>query len=188
MPRARPHAKVCAMARFLFAAMPADGHLSPLLPVVRELRNHGHDAAVISGDRYRDRIEAAGAVFLPMLEAREIDAGNLDAQFPGRAETKGLGRFKFDMREIFIAGVPGQLADLEHHADAFAPDVVVVEPAWGGAANILHQRRGTPWVTVGISVLMLPSRDTPPFGLGLQPARGALGRARDKALYALIDR
>ncbi|HEU4976629.1 MAG TPA: nucleotide disphospho-sugar-binding domain-containing protein [Baekduia sp.] len=176
------------MSRFLFAALPADGHVSPMLPLARELTDRGHEVLWLTGRRYRDRVEAVGAAHLPFIDAPEIDASRLDEQFPGRADTKGLGRFRFDMREIFIASVPGQVADLERHVANAQPDVVVAEPSMAAAAKILEERCGIPWATFGIGPFAMPSRDTAPFGLGLQPSRTALGRARNRALGALMDR
>jgi hypothetical protein len=34
--------------------------------------------------------------------------------------------------------------------------------------------------------LLVPSRDAPPFGLGLPPARGLLGRLRDRLLSPVL--
>jgi UDP:flavonoid glycosyltransferase YjiC (YdhE family) len=175
------------MARYLFASAPADGHVSPLLPIACELVGRGHDVAWMTGRRYRDRIEAVGARFCAIADAQDLDGATLDERFPGRAQTKGLGRFKFDLREIFIARVPGQVADLEAHVADVRPDVLVVEPALAGAATVVHERTGLPWATVGISALTFPSADTAPFGLGLAPMRGPLGRLRNRALNALID-
>jgi UDP:flavonoid glycosyltransferase YjiC (YdhE family) len=175
------------MARFLFASAAADGHISPLLPIARELIDGGHDVAWMTGRRYRDRIEALGARFCPIAGAQDLDGTTLDEQFPGRSETKGLARFKFDMREIFIARVPGQVADLTAYVAEVRPDVLVVEPALAGAATVVHERTGLPWATVGITALTFPSPDTAPFGLGLRPMRGPLGRLRNRALNALID-
>ena len=181
-----------AMSRYLIATLPADGHLSPLLPLARELTARGHDVFWHTGARYRAKVEATGAAYLPFIDAWDIDAGNLDAQFPGRAETKGLGRFKFDMREIFIKMVPDQTADLQRHIANVQPDLLVVEPSVAGAAQAVHQRCGLPWVTFGIGALMMPSVDAAPFGLGLKPPSGRVGgpvnRLRNRVLNRLVDR
>jgi MGT family glycosyltransferase len=176
------------MARLLFASVSATGHVNPMLPLARELADRGHDLAFYVGDAYRDRVEAVGATHLPILEARDSSFLDLDDEFPERAALKGIKRFKYDMREIFLAAVPGQAADLLRHTEDFAPDVLVVEPAMAGAADVVHQRLGVPYVTSNISALMLPSPDVPPFGLGLAPARGPLGRARNRLLNALVNR
>jgi MGT family glycosyltransferase len=175
------------MLRFLFASMPAAGHLGPLLPVARDLTARGHDVTILTGEDYRDRVEAVGASFLSYA-GNHLDVDALDELHPERKRLKGVKKFRFDMREVFIAAVPGQLAQLERAADAVRPDVVVAEPGMGGAASALHDRRGIPWATVGISVLTMPSPDTAPFGVGLYPSTGAVRRVRNRVLNAAIDR
>jgi MGT family glycosyltransferase len=176
------------MARFLVAAHPAAGHIGPLVPVVRELRARGHEVAWYTGSRYRSDVEAAGAAHLPYVAARDVDSANLDMEFPGRERTKGIGRFKHDIREIFITAVPGQVADLELHLRAVRPDVVVAEPVMSAAARVIEQRHGIPWATCNISTLAMRSVDTPPFGLGLRPSVSAVGRLRNRVLNAVVDR
>ncbi|MCW2984586.1 MAG: hypothetical protein JWR63_2156 [Conexibacter sp.] len=186
--RTRPARDRGGMSRLLIATLPADGHLSPLLPLARELTARGHDVFWHTGARYRAKVEATGAAYLPMIDAWDIDAGNLDAQFPGRAQTRGLARFKFDMREIFIKMVPDQIADLQRHVANVQPDLLVAEPGCAAAAAAVHERCGLPWATFGIGALMMPSADAPPFGLGLRPRGGPLGRLRNRVLNCLIDR
>jgi UDP:flavonoid glycosyltransferase YjiC (YdhE family) len=176
------------MSRFLIATLPADGHLSPLLPLARELTARGHDVFWHTGPKYRTKVEAAGAAYLPLIDTPDLDPGRLDEQFPGRADTQGIARFKFDMREIFIKLVPAQIADLQRHAANVQPDLLIVEPSYGGAATALHEQAGLPWATFGIGPLMVKSADTAPFGVGLKPMGGPVGRARNRVLNTLIDR
>jgi MGT family glycosyltransferase len=176
------------MTRLIIATLPADGHVSPLLPLARELTARGHDVFWHTGPKYRAKVEAEGAHYLPLIDTLDLDPGRLDEQFPGRAETHGLGRFKFDIREIFIKMVPAQLADLRRHVANVQPDLLVVEPSYGGAASALHEQCGLPWATFGIGALMMKSADTAPFGIGLKPMAGPLGRARNRVLNTLIDR
>jgi MGT family glycosyltransferase len=175
------------MTRFLFAAMPAAGHVGPLIPLAHELIARGHEVGWYTGERYRDKVEATGASFLPHLEAREIDAGNLDRDFAERQSKKGAAKFIYDLRNVFIPAVPGQVADLETYVGELAPDVIVAEPALAAAARVIDERHGMPWATCGISALTFPSVDTAPFGFGLRPPRSALGRARNRAIAAVID-
>jgi UDP:flavonoid glycosyltransferase YjiC (YdhE family) len=175
------------MTRFLFAAMPAAGHIGPMIPLAHELVARGHDVDWYTGERYRDKVEATGARFLEQRHAMDVDVARLDADFPAREKKKGAAKFIHDMREIFIKQVPGQVADLEHHMREIAPDLVVAEPSHGAAAMVIDQRYGMPWATCGISAPAFPSVDTAPFGFGLRPPGSALGRARNRAIGALID-
>jgi UDP:flavonoid glycosyltransferase YjiC (YdhE family) len=146
MSRPRAGGIVAAMARFLIATLPADGHLSPLLPLARELHARGHEVFWHTGSSQRGRVEATGAALLPFIDARDLDYSDLDAQFPGRAEPRGFRRFRFDIREIVIKMVPDQVADLQRHIANAQPDLLIAEPAVAAAASIVHERCGLPWV------------------------------------------
>src|SRR5919198_5012024 len=121
-------ARLGRMNRVLIATMPAAGHVGPLLPLARELVRRGHVVAWYTGAEYRDKVEAAGAVFFPHVHAPERDMAQMDAEFPERARLKGLAKFKFDVREVFIAAVPGQVADLEALLGEARADVIVAQP------------------------------------------------------------
>ena len=168
--------------------MAAHGHVGPLIPIASELLARGHDVDWYTGEKVREKVQATGARHLPHVQARDLDADAFDAEFPERARKKGMARFRFDMREIFIAAVPGQVADLETYIEEARPGVIVAEPAMAGAAQVIEQRHGIPYATAGIGPLMMRSADTAPFGLGLQPPRSRLGRLRNRALDALIQR
>jgi UDP:flavonoid glycosyltransferase YjiC (YdhE family) len=101
------------MNRVLIATMSAAGHVGPLVPLARELVRRGHVVAWYTGVDYRDKVEATGAVFHPHVHAPDRDTSQLDAEFPERAMLKGLAKFRFDVRNVFIAAVPGQVADME---------------------------------------------------------------------------
>ncbi len=176
------------MTRFLFASMPAAGHIGPLVPLAFELVARGHSIAWYTGDAYRDKVEATGATFYPHVHAPDRDVSELDAEFPERAKLKGVAKFKFDMREVFIAAVPGQVADLEAMLDDVRPDIIVAEPGMAAAARVIEQRHGIPWATCNISAFAMRSIDSAPFGLGLKPMTSRLGRLRNRVLNALIYR
>lgn len=53
------------MARIVFFCIPAHGHTNPTLGVVRELAARGHDVLYYSYEAFRERIETAGARFVP---------------------------------------------------------------------------------------------------------------------------
>jgi len=56
--------------------------------------------------------------------------------------------------------------------------------AWGAMAAAETSRM--PWASWCAYFLPTPSRDAPPFGLGLPPARGVLGRLRDRLLSPVL--
>ncbi len=62
--------------------------------------------------------------------------------------------------------------------------MIVDVQSWGALAAA--EAWGGPWAAFCPYPLPLPSRDAPPFGPGLPPARGPLGRLRDRALRPLV--
>jgi MGT family glycosyltransferase len=65
------------------------------------------------------------------------------------------------------------------------PDLVVASVFTIGAM-IAAQGRGIPFDMLLPNVYPLPAEGIPPFGLGLRPARGPLGRVRDRVAHALM--
>ena len=53
------------MARIAFFCIPAHGHTNPTLGVVKELTQRGHEVLYYSYKPFREKIEAAGAKFIP---------------------------------------------------------------------------------------------------------------------------
>lgn len=53
------------MAKIVFFCIPAHGHTNPTLGVVRELTARGHEVLYYSYTPFREKIEAAGAKFVP---------------------------------------------------------------------------------------------------------------------------
>ena len=145
------------MNRVLIATMSAAGHVGPLVPLARELVRRGHDVSWYTGAAYRNKVEATGATFYPQVHAPDRDPGQMDPEFPERAELKGIAKFKFDIRNVFIAAVPGQVADLEDLLDDVRPDVIVAEPGMAAAASVIEHRHGIPWATCGISAFSMKS-------------------------------
>lgn len=56
------------MARIVFFCIPAHGHTNPTLGVVKELAARGHEVLYYSYQSFREKIEAAGAKFIPCDE------------------------------------------------------------------------------------------------------------------------
>lgn len=163
--------------RILFATVPVEGHVHPLLPIAAELTGRGHRVTWLTGRRFRGPVEATGASFEPLASAHDPGDGGLVDRFPERARLSGLARLTYDLKHVFIDEIPRQSADLERVAAGVDAQALVADLGFVGAAAH-HQRTGLPWATVGITLLVLPSRDLPPFGPGLPPLRGPLDRLR----------
>jgi UDP:flavonoid glycosyltransferase YjiC (YdhE family) len=174
------------MARFLFASMPSAGHTNPLKPIARALVGAGHTVDWYAGRRFRDGVEGTGAAYLPMHPDLDHPSENFNDRYPQRAGLTGLDGIRWDLKHLFLDPVPQQVADLMALAVRRRPDAVIADMGFIGAAA-LHELTGIAWISVGISPLPIPSRDTAPFGTALPPSATPLGRLRNRLLYGLMD-
>ena len=166
------------MARYLVYTSPARGHLYPIVQTLEELRRRGHEVAVrtLASEVELLRNLGFGAEAIdPAIERREID--------DWRARTP-IGALQAGLRGFFErARYDGP--DLRRAIEEERPDALLVDiNAWGAMAAA--EMGGLPWASWCPYFLPVPSRDAPPFGLGLPPARGALGRLRDRLLSPVL--
>ena len=166
--------------------MPATGHVNPGLPIARELVMRGHDVRWYSTPRFRKAIESTGARWVPFRHAALLDEEQLDAIFTDRP-AGGLAQLRYDVKNIFVAAMPGMLRDLLDELRREPADAIVGDNA-SSAVEAVHMKLGIPWAVYGITVLSIPSIDTAPFGLALAPSATPLGRLRNRLLYWLVDR
>ena len=166
------------MTRILVHSTPARGHLYPVVPIAEELRRRGHDVVVRTLSDEVDRVAALGfeaEALAPTVERIPIDDHH------GRTPT---ARLRLSV-EAFARRAPHDAEDLRDAIGRVRPEALLVDVnAWGGLAAA--EASGLPWAAWCPYPLPIPSRDAPPFGPGLPPARGPLGRARDTALRPLV--
>ncbi len=174
------------MARYLFATVPADGHTLPALPIARALIERGHSVRWYAGAKYAEKIGAAGAAHAPM-GVHDYSLRGLDEFYPRRRELRGMAKLQFDMVDAFARPAGDHVPALLDLLDEEPADVIVADTGML-AALLVAQLRGLPLAVVGISVVGFPSRDLPPFGLGLAPSSGLLSRIRNRALDLLTRR
>lgn len=178
------------MSSILLCSTPVHGHIAPLLAVTRALTAHGHDVRFLTGARYRQAVERAGARFLPLPKAADFDDRTIDETFPGRVGLTGPAAVRYDMTEIFLRPVPHQAAAIDAALSAERTDVVMAESLFAGIMPLLlRPRQERPAVlNLGIVPLGLISRDTAPAGLGIPPMPGRIGRMRNALLNRFATR
>jgi UDP:flavonoid glycosyltransferase YjiC (YdhE family) len=179
------------MSSVLFAAVPVHGHVTPLLPVARHFAQRGDRVRFITGSRFADAVSATGAEFQPLpAEADYDDRQDWNTVFPDRAALSGAKAAAHDIEHIFVRPGPAQYRAITAAHAAEPADVVLTDPAFIGGAFLLGHPAGArpPVVMCGICPLPMTSRDTAPFGMGLTPLRGPLGRLRNAALSVVTDR
>ncbi|MDW4574250.1 glycosyltransferase [Microbacterium sp. M3] len=178
------------MSSYLLTCTPAHGHVMPLLQVARHLIGNGHDVRFLTSRRYAERVTGAGVPFLPLPADADVDLDDPDRAFPERAGLTGPAAIRFDMSNLFVRPSAAQLAAVRTALADRRTDAVLTEPLFLGAAllNRLPRAERPPLVALGIFPLGVKSRDTAPFGLGLPPMPGALGRLRNRVLSAVAER
>lgn len=179
------------MGSIVIGTVPIHGHVTPLLAVARHLVARGDRVRFITGSRFADVVSATGASHVPLpAEADYDDRQDWNETFPQRAALTGPKAIAHDIEKVFIK--PGRAqhdAVMSAHREDPA-DVVLTDPAFAGGAFVLgHARASRPPVVVcGVLPLMISSRDTAPYGMGMTPLPGPLGRVRNAVLSAVAAR
>ncbi|MET4638136.1 glycosyltransferase [Mycetocola sp. 2940] len=176
------------MASVLLCSTPFHGHIMPLTAVARYLVARGHRVRFLTGSNYRGAVEATGATFLPLPAEADYDDTDMDASFPDRVGRSGLDGVRWDASNIFLRPAAAQLRAVDEALAAEPVDAVLVESTFVAAALLLMRQKRPTVVYLGLSPLALPSVDTAPFGLGIQPLRGPLGPVRNRLLALFVEK
>jgi UDP:flavonoid glycosyltransferase YjiC (YdhE family) len=166
------------MARILAYTSPGRGHLFPLVPILDDLRRRGHQIVL-----------RTLASQVPLMRARGFDAAPISGQIEAIEHDDWRARnpraaLLYAVR-IFCARAEYDAPDLQRAIAEAQPDAVLVDiNSWGGLAAA--EAWGGAWATFCPYPLALRSRDVPPFGPGLPPARGPLGHVRDRLLRPVV--
>lgn len=165
------------MSRILAYVDAVPGRLYPLVPTLLELQRRGHGVTVRCGVDDVGRLRTAGLEAEPLApEIERFTPDDWRARTPITALIRGLGQFG--------ERAPAQCRDLRRAMEVERPEALLIdEGAWGAA--VAAERSGLPWAYTIVSPVPLPSRDAPPFGLGLRPRHDLAGRARDATVGRL---
>ncbi|MET0780607.1 MAG: glycosyltransferase [Microbacterium sp.] len=179
------------MSTIIFATVPVHGHVTPLLTVARYFADRGDRVRFLTGARFARVVEATGAehVSLP-AEADFDDQQDWNTIFPERAKLKGAKAIAYDVENTFVR--PGRLhyeAIMALHAEEPA-NAVLADPAFAGGTFLLGRPLGErpPLIVCGVIPLLLASRDTAPYGMGITPLPGPIGRLRNTLLSTIAAR
>lgn len=166
------------MSRYLVYTSPARGHLYPLVPVLDELRSRGHTVVVRTLPAEVEMLRRRG------FQARGIDPWLASSEIGDYKARTPIGAERSSVR-TFAERAAYEVPDLRRAIDDEHPDALLIDiNTWGASA--LAEAEGLPWAHFCPYPLPLPSRDVPPFGLGLPPAKGRAGRVRDAIVRRAI--
>jgi len=176
------------MARFLFTSVPVEGHSASPLAIMARLVDDGHEVAWLAGARYAANAAAVGVPHVPVSVS--TDYSLYDDPFdvvPELRRLRGVAFLKAVFRDVFLADAGPQVVELERLLHSFDADVLVsAGPQFGPA--LVAERTGIPLATIGDGPFATMNDAAPPFGPGLRPWPGAVGRARNRMLNAAVRR
>lgn len=166
------------MSRVLAYTSPGRGHLYPIIPILDELHRRGHEISLRTLGSEVPLALSRGlhaAPIRPHIEAIEHD--DWRARNPRAALVHAI--------RVFTARAQFEVPDLRQAMAEERPDALLIDiNCWGALA--VAEAWGGRWSTFCPYPLPLSSPDAPPFGPGLRPARGPLGRMRDRLLRPLV--
>ncbi len=163
--------------KVLVYTAPSRGHLFPTVPVLLELQRRGHEVVIRTIATEVAGLRALGFTADPVDPA--IDAVELE----DFKERNPLASLKAGVAN-FIARGALQLPEVQGAIEEEAPDLLLVDVlCWGAAA--VAEASGLPWASIQHSPTPLPAPEVPPFGPGLRPMGGPLGRLRNRLLTPL---
>lgn len=176
------------MSRYIFAMWDGGGAVAPELGAARRLIGRGHEVLVVADPTLRDQALGIGATFAPWVTAPHRTTADVAEDVVRDWEVTspfdGLRR----MRDRLIGGPAGaQAADVAEQVAVFSPDAIVADYFMFGAM-ISAQSARLPVAALMPNIWALPVRGVPPIAAGFPLAKGPIGRARDAALVAMVNR
>lgn len=157
--------------------MPA--HTTNPLPFAARLVERGHEVDWYAGRAFHDRIAAVGARPVDYRAAVDFGAGDMDDHFPHLRDLTGARVISRAFAEVFVGEAVARAHDLSRHLATRPADAILCDELSFGV-GLVSEAGGPPWATFGDGPLPFPEPDTPPFGPGLLPMAGPLGRLRNR--------
>jgi MGT family glycosyltransferase len=167
------------MATILAYTSPALGHLFPFSALLSELSGRGHKVhlrTLSTGVKIGRRLGFTTDALDPRIEAIVHD--DWKASNPRAALKRSV--------DVFYRRALYEVADFTDAVTRTRPDAVIVDVNCWGALSVADAR-DIPWACFSPYTPALQSEGVPPFGLGLRPLPGMLGRVRDAALRPIAS-
>ena len=168
------------MPRLLAYTSTTPGHVLPPIGTLLELRRRGHDVHLRTQASDVERLRALG------LEVAAVDSPIEEIEFDdwrARSQINNMRRILSLYEEFAALEIP----DMRRAIEEVRPDALIVDVQCEGAGYVAAAS-GLPWAMYCPYPPAFTTRDAPPHGLGLRPARGLLGRARDRFWHRVGER
>jgi MGT family glycosyltransferase len=166
------------MATILAYTSPALGHLLPICAQLQELSRRGHTVSLrtlSTGVGIGRELGFDTAAIDPRIEA--ITQDDWLATNPLASLSVGV--------DVFARRAVHEVTDLASAVSEVRPDALIVDVNCWGALSAA-EAGDVPWASFSPFTPPLHAPGVPPFGLGLRPSTGVLGRARDAAVRKIV--
>jgi len=173
--------------KILVAGWDSGGGVEAVQRVVGRAVAQGHQVRVLGTEGLRSRFESVGATFLRYKYAPDNDMTQPETDLIKDWQTRNPLTQWQRVRDRQLCGPAREFSrDVAEELRHDPADVVVVDtmifPAMFGA-----QVSGVPAVIVMHGPYLIPRAEVPPLGSGLMPAKGPLGRLRDRSAAAVTN-
>lgn len=118
--------------------IPAHGHTNPTLGLVRELTSAGHEVFYFSFEMFREKIEQAGAVFIP--------CDGYDFEMEDKENADRVGKDKVFATELLVSATLALDEMTTRMVGEIRPDLIVSDSVafWG---KLVARKHGLPYVS-----------------------------------------
>ena len=124
--------------RIAWFCIPAHGHTNPTLGIVKELTTAGHQVFYFSFEKFRDKIEKVGAVF--------IGCDGYDFEMEDKENADRVGKDKVFATELLVSSTLALDEMTTEKVKEIKPDLVVSDSVafWG---KLVAMKHGLPYVS-----------------------------------------
>jgi MGT family glycosyltransferase len=169
--------------RFLFVMLEGGGNVPPQLGVARRLRARGHQVRVLGDPAIEAEVRAAGCEHAPFRAAPHHNLRSREHDLVRDWAIKSpMKQFKHLGEQLLFGPAERYARDTVEEAERFQPDALVLDWMLLGAF-VAAEKLALPTAALMHTPYALPSPGATPLGLGFRPARGALGRLRDRFMF-----
>ena len=173
---------------YLVALVDGGGTVPAELAAVRRLCARGHDVTVLAEDSMAAEVIATGATFRPWVNApNRPDRRPENDPWRDWEATSPTKLFDRLLEVQFLGPASAYVADFDDAIANRRPDMVICSQFAFGTM-IGAEATGIPYVVLMPNIYMLPAEGMPPLGLGFAPARGPIGRLRDRVVGGFTQR
>jgi len=169
---------------FLFVTWEGGGNVPPVLGLARRLVSRGHRVRVLTEPALKTAVEEAGARLVPFTEHFTRTDRSEDMLRDSEVRSP-VGAMRRALETVIIGPAEIVARHCEAALDSEPVDALAVDFMMPGAV-VVGEARAIPTAVLVHSIDMQPGPGKPPPSMA--PARGPLGRLRDRVLSGLAHR